>query len=124
MMEVACSISRIAFKSFTAEEILKLSVLEVANIQTFDALGHPTVGGLCDPAFGRYLVLVSTIVSNKVSISFHFQALLNGTKFVQHVNLETSIVRAIMDTFLCLCPSSIPSIFGKHFRLNLVHLKH
>ena len=36
----------------TSEEILKLSVKELVNSQSFDQIGHPTIGGLYDPALG------------------------------------------------------------------------
>ncbi len=42
------------FSIYTAEDIKKLSVKKVTNPQSFDALGHPTIGGLYDPAFGLY----------------------------------------------------------------------
>ena len=40
------------FAMYSAKEITKLSVKEVTNPQMFDALMHPTHGGLHDPAFG------------------------------------------------------------------------
>ena len=45
-------LSGVSFSMFTSEEILKLSVKELNNPQSFDQLGHPTIGGLYDPALG------------------------------------------------------------------------
>jgi DNA-directed RNA polymerase I subunit RPA1 len=35
---------------YSAEDIQRLSVLEITNPQLFDELSHPTTGGLYDPA--------------------------------------------------------------------------
>ena len=45
-------LSGVSFSVFTTEEILKLSVKELTNPQSFDQIGHPTIGGLYDPALG------------------------------------------------------------------------
>ena len=45
--------SQRSFGIFSAEEIKKLSVKEITNPQSFDALLHPTHGGLYDPALGK-----------------------------------------------------------------------
>ncbi len=37
---------------YTSSEIKKLSVKEISNPQSFDAIGQPTIGGLYDPALG------------------------------------------------------------------------
>ena len=42
----------VSFSMFTSEEVLKLSVKELVNSQSFDQIGHPTIGGLYDPALG------------------------------------------------------------------------
>ena len=44
----------ISFKFYSTEEIKKLSVVEVTNPQTFDALGHCTKFGLYDNAMGTF----------------------------------------------------------------------
>ena len=41
------------FSLYSAEQIRKLSVKEITNPQTLDALLHPTHGGLYDPALGK-----------------------------------------------------------------------
>jgi len=45
-------VDSVKFSLYSANEIQQLSVKEVTNPQTFDALLHPTYGGLHDPAFG------------------------------------------------------------------------
>ena len=45
-------LSGLAFGIYSSDEIQKLSVKEITNPQTFDALMHPTHGGLYDPALG------------------------------------------------------------------------
>ena len=47
-------LSGLAFGIYSSVEIQKLSVKEVTNPQSFDALMHPTHGGLYDPALGRF----------------------------------------------------------------------
>ncbi|CAM1320619.1 POLR1A (predicted), partial [Pycnogonum litorale] len=44
--------SKIRFSAYSAKEICQLSVVEVVNPESFDIIGHPTKGGLYDPAFG------------------------------------------------------------------------
>ena len=44
----------LSFGVYSDSEIEKLSVKELTNPQTFDALMHPTYGGLYDPALGKY----------------------------------------------------------------------
>ena len=43
----------LSFGVYSDSEIEKLSVKELTNPQTFDALMHPTYGGLYDPALGK-----------------------------------------------------------------------
>ena len=45
-------ISSVAFQSYTASEMHRLSCRKIANAETFDALLHPTAGGLYDAALG------------------------------------------------------------------------
>ncbi|KAI1280611.1 DNA-directed RNA polymerase I subunit RPA1 [Halotydeus destructor] len=45
-------VDNVSFGAYTATEIQRMSVLEVVNVMTFDALGHPNSKGLCDLAFG------------------------------------------------------------------------
>lgn len=45
-------VSTVAFQSYTATEMQRMSCRKVANSETFDALLHPTAGGLYDPALG------------------------------------------------------------------------
>ncbi len=42
----------VSFSMYTSAEIKKLSVKEITNPQSFDAIGQPTIGGLYDPALG------------------------------------------------------------------------
>lgn len=46
-------IGNVSFGVYTAQDIKKLAVLEINNVQTFDSLGHPTPRGLCDNALGE-----------------------------------------------------------------------
>ena len=43
----------LSFGLLTADEIRKLSVKEITNPQSFDAMAHSTHGGLYDPALGN-----------------------------------------------------------------------
>lgn len=45
-------IKQVSFAPFSEADIEKLSVKEITNPETFDALGHPNSGGLHDPALG------------------------------------------------------------------------
>ena len=51
----------LSFGTYLPDEIKKLSVKEITNPITFDALRHPTRGGVYDPALG---------MKNSTSISF------------------------------------------------------
>lgn len=44
--------SAVAFQSYAASEMQKMSCRKIANAETFDALLHPTAGGLYDPTLG------------------------------------------------------------------------
>nr|CAG4647637.1 EOG090X00BV [Moina brachiata] len=44
----------VSFGFHTAEDIRKISVVEVTNPDTFNSLGHPTNGGLYDPRMGPH----------------------------------------------------------------------
>lgn len=44
----------VSFGFYTAEDIRKISVVEVTNPDTFNSLGHPTPGGLYDPRMGPH----------------------------------------------------------------------
>ena len=46
----------LSFGLLSSTEIRNLSVKEVTNSQSFDALKNPTYGGLYDRAFGEYIV--------------------------------------------------------------------
>ena len=48
-------LSQMGFRAYSQAEILKLSVKEVTNPQLFDNLQLPTIGGLYDPALGRFI---------------------------------------------------------------------
>lgn len=45
-------LSSVKFRTYTGEEIKKISCKKVTNPNTFDSLLHPNTGGLYDPAFG------------------------------------------------------------------------
>lgn len=54
MQSSTSQIVGIQFKLFSSNEIEKLSVLPVTNIQTFDPLGHPLENSLADTALGNF----------------------------------------------------------------------
>jgi DNA-directed RNA polymerase beta' subunit len=58
---IKSQIISVSFGVYNTNEIKNLSVLEVENPQTFDPLGHPNSGGLCDNAFGIYLFIYFVI---------------------------------------------------------------
>ncbi len=52
-LQIPCHyLDGMSFGMYSNSEIVKLSVKEVVSSQSFDQLGHPTVGGLYDPALG------------------------------------------------------------------------
>ena len=58
-------LSQMGFRAYSQAEILKLSVKEVTNPQLFDNLQLPTIGGLYDPALGRF---IETSVSFAITV--------------------------------------------------------
>lgn len=52
---VGAEITRVDFGLYSPEEILQLSVTQITNPTTFDALGNPISGGLYDPKLGAFL---------------------------------------------------------------------
>ncbi|WAR08032.1 RPA1-like protein [Mya arenaria] len=42
----------VQFRFYTTKDVRALSVKEITNVETFDTLNHPTVGGLYDQALG------------------------------------------------------------------------
>ncbi|RWS26622.1 DNA-directed RNA polymerase I subunit RPA1-like protein [Leptotrombidium deliense] len=71
---VAFQFSGMSFKIYGSDEIKRLSVLEITNPKTFDALGHPTQFGLCDTAFGPIGKndLCSTCGGNFIDCTGHY----------------------------------------------------
>lgn len=55
-MNISCpigsQIDSVSFSLYEPDEIRKISVKQIVNPVLFDALGHPTKGGLYDPALG------------------------------------------------------------------------
>lgn len=49
------SIEGVKFRFYTTDEVRALSVKEITNVETFDTLGHPNMGGLHDPSLGKYI---------------------------------------------------------------------
>ena len=62
----------VSFGVYSAEEIRKLSVVQINNPLSFNQLGHPTPGGLYDlhmgPFTGEYIIL-HCILNLKLSFS-------------------------------------------------------
>ena len=54
-------LSQMGFRVYSDAEILRLSVKEVTNPQLFDNLQLPTIGGLYDPALGRFTWLNTSL---------------------------------------------------------------
>lgn len=52
---VGAEITRVDFGLYSPEEVLQLSVTQITNPTTFDALGNPISGGLYDPKLGAFL---------------------------------------------------------------------
>ncbi|KAG2223195.1 hypothetical protein INT45_011541 [Circinella minor] len=57
-MNISCpigsEIANVSFSFYQPHEIKKISVKQIVNPVLFDALGHPTKGGLYDPALGPF----------------------------------------------------------------------
>ncbi|KAI9488674.1 hypothetical protein BDB00DRAFT_877143 [Zychaea mexicana] len=57
-MNISCpigsEINSVSFSFYQPHEIKKISVKQIVNPVLFDALGHPTKGGLYDPALGPF----------------------------------------------------------------------
>jgi DNA-directed RNA polymerase I subunit RPA1 len=51
---IGTEVSSVAFSFYEPTEIRKISVKQIVNPVLFDTLGHPTKGGLYDPALGPY----------------------------------------------------------------------
>lgn len=46
----------LTFSVFTADDIRNLSVKKITTPDSFNVLGHPLVGGLHDPALGKFVI--------------------------------------------------------------------
>lgn len=46
-------VDSVQFSTYSSQDLKQLSVKELTNPRSFDDLGHPTLGGLYDPALGR-----------------------------------------------------------------------
>ncbi|ORX57972.1 beta and beta-prime subunits of DNA dependent RNA-polymerase [Hesseltinella vesiculosa] len=53
-LPVGAEIDSVSFSFYEPEEIRKISVKQIVNPVIFDNLGHPTKGGLYDPALGPF----------------------------------------------------------------------
>ena len=64
----------VKFRFYNKEDILRLSVKEISNPQTFDTLGHPNVGGLYDSALGKtfHMDSIDILYTRKFSSPFYF----------------------------------------------------
>jgi len=51
-------IEDVQFRFYTPDEVRAISVKEITNLETFDNLSHPTVGGLYDQALGEAYISV------------------------------------------------------------------
>ncbi|KAI8982682.1 hypothetical protein BDB01DRAFT_851164 [Pilobolus umbonatus] len=51
---IGTEVQSVAFSFYEPSEIRKISVKQIVNPVLFDTLGHPTKGGLYDPALGPY----------------------------------------------------------------------
>lgn len=68
------SVKGITFCIFNSKELRKLSVLEITNCKTFDALGHAVGKGLHDPALGpsESYEICTTCGLNQIHCPGHF----------------------------------------------------
>jgi DNA-directed RNA polymerase I subunit RPA1 len=53
-LPVGSEIDSVSFSFYDAAEIRKISVKQIVNPIIMDTMGHPTKGGLYDPALGPY----------------------------------------------------------------------
>jgi DNA-directed RNA polymerase I subunit RPA1 len=51
---VGTEVDYVSFSFYEPNEIRKISVKQIVNPVLFDALGHPTKGGLYDPSLGPF----------------------------------------------------------------------
>ncbi|KAI8067394.1 hypothetical protein BDF21DRAFT_496279 [Thamnidium elegans] len=51
---IGTEVSSVSFSFYEPSEVRKISVKQIVNPVLFDTLGHPTKGGLYDPALGPY----------------------------------------------------------------------
>jgi DNA-directed RNA polymerase I subunit RPA1 len=51
---IGTEVDYVSFSFYEPSEIRKISVKQIFNPILFDALGHPTKGGLYDPALGPF----------------------------------------------------------------------
>lgn len=51
---IGTEVDSVSFSFYEPNEIRKISVKQIVNPVLFDTLGHPTKGGLYDPALGPY----------------------------------------------------------------------
>lgn len=51
---IGTEVASVSFSFYEPSEIRKISVKQIVNPVLFDTLGHPTKGGLYDPALGPY----------------------------------------------------------------------
>lgn len=52
-MSVCSAVTNLSFTTMSSEEILRQSVMEITEVNTFDLMGHPTRGGLYDGRMGE-----------------------------------------------------------------------
>lgn len=53
-LPIGAEIDSVSFSFYEPSEIRKISVKQIVNPVLFDALGHPTKGGLYDSALGPF----------------------------------------------------------------------
>ncbi|CDH49468.1 dna-directed rna polymerase i complex largesubunit nuc1 [Lichtheimia corymbifera JMRC:FSU:9682] len=77
-MNISCpigsEIDSVSFSFYEPHEIRKISVKQIINPVLFDTFGHPTKGGLYDPALGPYqrTQICATCSQNSIQCPGHF----------------------------------------------------
>ena len=56
--QLRTELNNLSFKTYTADEIRKLSVISLTKAESLDALGHPVVGGVYDLRLGKSIFTI------------------------------------------------------------------
>ena len=62
----------LTFSMFNVNDIKNLSVKKITTSESFNMLGHPLIGGLYDPALGKFVKLMIDFISIKTYVQIQF----------------------------------------------------